>query len=930
MKFSIVIFFLNLFFYGSLYSASAISCDSVQGVYSRCMDKIKAGDTRNLTDTLHSLLQPGLPVTPIQRAIIFTRLGWISSSTSRYEESLGYFNKAENIYDSEGLNDKDQLAILYFYKGNSLHYIGYFSKALEYYEKVLRMVLYEYHPSDRIVRNWYVADLHSKIGAIYLDQKNYTEAIEMFQKSLSLRDSYGLKDKGWVFYVMAKAYEEMGNKSEALNYYELAIGDEIGQKGANSARLGEMYRYCGRLLLSLGEVEKGLLFYQKAVQNLRMNKGEKGGMLSSTYLLQGNYYRSIGDFQGALDYYQKALIAVSPSFNNPDVKANPPIDNSLLDFSLLYALRRKSEALKLYAETTGDKQLKYARLTQALQTIEPAVELINNMRVDFESAGNRMFFTGTHKYIIVNAIENALALFDLTRDGQYLEKAYTFARQCKSNELKYEMAREAGLSGQDIPDSLKAKVNSVEKEIADIEYFIRNSQSNGAPDSQRIDSWKDRLFDLNREREKILQQIEKKDPVFNKRLLSNDSESLKKIQRQLRPDESVLEYVFSKNEEDGNAKLFTFVVTADKLYSTTSSLDSTALAGFDFISRELSRPSSDGNALATYNRLGSELYRAYRILIEPVEKQLAGKKLVVIPDEKIGYLPFDAFVTSFQKTVNVDYAGLDYLVNHYTISYACLANNRLKEGGRNNRVPGVAGFAPDYKNIKVLDGPGFQPLKESANEVRNILKWFDGKVYEGPEATRSNFNLVREKNKILHFAMHAVADHENAGSSYLVFTPEKDALTGSKLFNYEIGQMRIVSPMVVLSACDTGNGILYSGEGVLSLARNFILAGVPSVVESLWPVEDVAGSKIMDSFYQYLSQGKPKDEALQLAKLDYLNNTSPSFVHPHYWASYALLGDHSVLVKPWWSRGVVLYGAAALLLLLVGFLIRHFRSFRMF
>ena len=69
--------------------------------------------------------------------------------------------------------------------------------------------------------------------------------------------------------------------------------------------------------------------------------------------------------------------------------------------------------------------------------------------------------------------------------------------------------------------------------------------------------------------------------------------------------------------------------------------------------------------------------------------------------------------------------------------------------------------------------------------------------------------------------------------------------------------------MVVLSACNTGNGKFYSGEGAMSIARNFVLAGVPSIVETLWPVEDIAGSKIMINFYKYLSEGKEKNEALR-------------------------------------------------------------------
>jgi CHAT domain-containing protein len=154
---------------------------------------------------------------------------------------------------------------------------------------------------------------------------------------------------------------------------------------------------------------------------------------------------------------------------------------------------------------------------------------------------------------------------------------------------------------------------------------------------------------------------------------------------------------------------------------------------------------------------------------------------------------------------------------------------------------------------------------------------------------------------ILHLAMHAELDTKQAGSSSLIFTPDNKHSGDYRLYNYEIGQMNINSPLVVLSACNTGNGKLYSGEGLMSLARNFVLAGVPSVVETLWPVEDIAGSKIMGSFYKYLSQGKPKNTALRQAKLDYINDTPPSFVNPRFWAAYTLIGDVSAIKKIWWE-----------------------------
>jgi len=114
----------------------------------------------------------------------------------------------------------------------------------------------------------------------------------------------------------------------------------------------------------------------------------------------------------------------------------------------------------------------------------------------------------------------------------------------------------------------------------------------------------------------------------------------------------------------------------------------------------------------------------------------------------------------------------------------------------------------------------------------------------------------------------------------------------------------------------------------MSLARSFILAGVPSVVETLWPVEDISGSKIMGDFYKYLSRGEPKNKAMRMAKLDYINTTSPSFVNPRFWAAYTIVGDVSAIKKFWWKEPWILLPIALIVLTLIAFLIYLVRFLR--
>jgi CHAT domain-containing protein len=110
--------------------------------------------------------------------------------------------------------------------------------------------------------------------------------------------------------------------------------------------------------------------------------------------------------------------------------------------------------------------------------------------------------------------------------------------------------------------------------------------------------------------------------------------------------------------------------------------------------------------------------------------------------------------------------------------------------------------------------------------------------------------------------------------------------------------------LVVISACETGQGELVSNEGVISLARAFAYAGCASSISSLWKADDQATSFILQRFYVYLEKGYKKSTALRQAKLDYLASSTVN-KSPAYWSHLVLIGDTAPLyprgIDPWWG-----------------------------
>ena len=150
--------------------------------------------------------------------------------------------------------------------------------------------------------------------------------------------------------------------------------------------------------------------------------------------------------------------------------------------------------------------------------------------------------------------------------------------------------------------------------------------------------------------------------------------------------------------------------------------------------------------------------------------------------------------------------------------------------------------------------------------------------------------------QILHLATHGYLDMEDPLYHKLVFA-SKDGKE-DELYAYEICNMRLNSEMAVLSACNTADGQLKQGEGVMSLARAFTFAGIKSLITTQWQIFDKSSSEIMIGFYQELQDRKPKDIALKKAQLAYLRSQDENiYAHPYFWAAYVAVGDTKPLVQ---------------------------------
>jgi CHAT domain-containing protein len=144
---------------------------------------------------------------------------------------------------------------------------------------------------------------------------------------------------------------------------------------------------------------------------------------------------------------------------------------------------------------------------------------------------------------------------------------------------------------------------------------------------------------------------------------------------------------------------------------------------------------------------------------------------------------------------------------------------------------------------------------------------------------------------ILHLATHARVDDQRPWSSEIVLNTEDP--TG-RLRAGRIAELSLSARLAVLSACETGSGRILSGEGVLGLSSAFLSAGVPTVVASLWPVDDGVTTVLMEKFYAELASGLDPGTALAVAQ-DAIR-ADPLTAHPFHWAGFVVVGDGTVAV----------------------------------
>ena len=629
------------------------------------------------------------------------------------------------------------------------------------------------------------------------------------------------------------------------------------------------------------------------------------------------------DFSKALLYYQRALISGLPEFNQSDYHVNPTEEQMVVDLNLSFILINKAFCLyKYYDESHDINDLKLG-----FETSKLAISQMEKLRSSYRQDNSKLMLTSQSSSFYDLNIWGAHQLYQLTHSLEYLDEAFVFAEKSKAAVLLSTVRGIDALNQEFIPQEIKEIERKLKNELAQSQNRLIKEGLKPKVDSAYLADLRNDLHKKSIAYDSLIRVIEKEYPRYYKLKYNSGYLSVDDVQSHLKGDEVFIEYHLA------DTLLFEIVINTDTAVIHEEVIDTNfskqVLEFVNMIKKpEITHVSANSFHLA---KLGFDLYK---MLGFDSPEILEGSKVIVIPDDILEYVSFDALVTQLPDEKGCTYKKLDYLINHHVLTYGYSGSLFFAPKKSGMRSKKVLAIAPDYKkhadtltdstkdNSRDID-KYLYPLVNSEEEVNYALQLYGGEKIVGKDATESNFKAQAGDYSILHFAMHTILDDENPLASRLIFANDDDSLQDGFLNTYEIYNLDLTADLAILSACNTGSGNISSGEGIMSMARGFIYAGVPSIIMTLWAVDDYSSTYIVKKFYDGLKEDKDKNVALHDAKIDFLDNSNQLNSHPYFWAAYVQIGDTSSIHSSYISPTLIIGFVSLIVFLLIAYWVYH-------
>lgn len=795
------------------------------------------------------------------KGYIELKKGRTDNATELFKQALSICAEPQKLLAAECYNN---LGIAYWTTGNSELAKEHLLKSLSIYQDKLGE------------KNFKIASAYNNLGLI-LSETEPTSALKNYNKALVI---YQNLFSNAIHPATAISYTNIGVINKNLGDYNGALANFENALRINNAIYGEDHPTVAFVKTNLAQVFLQRGSKAKAIENLESAKaiyintyGFKHPEIANIENILGGIYFKEGKFKEALVHYQRSLIANSSDFESTNWKTNPNSQIAYNKMLMLLTLDKKAKAIEAFYNTLT---LKKKHLKEAASIYRICDTLITIIRQTMVSKADKIALGAEASNVYEHAIAINLSLADVSLSKQkYWEEAFYFNEKSKATVLLESIAEANAKQFSGVPDSLIQKEKNMQANISFITQQLAQK-----PDLSKEKKLRDQLFTSNRLFEKFTQNLNQNYTDYYNLKFSTSIISVSKLAESIPKNTAICSFFVGEDTQN----IYSFFVTKNglKVYSSVISMD---------IEKQVTalRNSIKFNLPEIFNEFAYKLYK--QLFVFKINKNI--NHLVIIPDGKLGTIPFEALLL---KKYNSDlYSNAPFLVQNSAISYAYSAT--LYNDATKAKLQNMSKMALICAPVKFQTAQNLQPLPASeieCNDIRKLLMSnnFDTQTYLGESAKES---VLKTKNlinyKYIHLATHGSVNENHQELSQIYFNADSSNTNeDGNLYSWEIYGLKLNAQMVTLSACQTGLGKVSKGEGIIGLSRALLYAGAKNVVVSLWTVSDASTSKLMVGFYDTLTnQNQTLASSLRKSKLELLKD--PIYSNPYYWAPFILIGN---------------------------------------
>jgi CHAT domain-containing protein/tetratricopeptide (TPR) repeat protein len=819
-------------------------------------------------------------VNQVELVGVYYWLFFLHKSLNNVGESLKALDSCTNI--GERLHFVDRSLLMAFFEraeyffdvGDYLHSIDYTKacerKALEYAGKVGR----EEKPT---AMKYALSSFAWQVNSL-IRLKRYDEAETLMSQRLSTTDLSNLADyRGTIYGLRAEMEVYKGNFGKATTLFKQALVFERKERRAlgckqllNTMAYEVYYHHAKDYDKSLRLLQEALGYVNKDAVLFKADSLESLNILTNMAAV----YVQQGQFEQAFNAFSKAWSYIMPGVREKDIMASP-LEDIVAQKKIHYLtglLTGEGDAYRkryMVSHNTDDLQ-------KAIGAYKKADRLVNRIKEEQPNLNSKLFWRSNSHALYEHALEASYTLGNR-------EDAFYFFEKSRAVLLNDQLAEQRWLGEGDIflLTQSRKRIKVLDRELTDI----------SVPEVQRS-ALQDELLKEQTKLNALAATIHERTPFYYQNFIEHDFVTLDQVQRKVLKEYKALVEVFS-----GDSAVYLMVITAGDVrlrIIDKKAFDSLAGKFTSYLADE----EKQNNQWEAFQDVS---YGLYQLLFD--KDPLPTGRIIISPDGQ--YFPFEALLTSRSSPV--------YFLEAYAVSYTYSARYLL-----NDFAPATGKKAKSFMGIAPVYCAGGMPALIGSDEsLQQLSGYFSGaKNFMGKDASKNTFLQQFGDYRIIQLYTHAAGNIAH-GEPVIYFADSLLYLSDL------VSDKRPATGLVVLSACETGQGEFYQGEGVFNFNRGFAALGIPAAITSLWAAQNKKTYELTTLFYQYLAKGLPADVALQKAKLAFMHLGPTANTMPYLWAVPVLTGKVTAVTQPakagwylWILKGLGVVAVIAVLIML--------------